>query len=65
MNQDIGRAIVFFNTCSKCCGQLDYDFARHNPLFQYGQPKNTLQHNHCILSNNTVLERTGNVFHRP
>ena len=60
MNQDIGRAIAF-----SIPGQLNHDFARHNPLFQYGQPENTLLHDYCILSNDAVLERNGYAFYRP
>ena len=65
MNQDIGRAIVFFNTCGKRCGRPHHDFARHNSFFQYNQSENTLQHNNCILFDNVVLEWTGYAFCRP
>ena len=55
----------FLNAGGKCCGQPDSDFARYDPLFQYGRPEDPLQHDRCILSDDTVLERAGHAFHRP
>ena len=61
MNQDIGRAIVFSIPAVSAAVSLimiSLDITRSS---------NTVNRkiHYSILSNNTVLERTGNVFHRP